>query len=193
VATEEKASMTKEPYRKTVRVSPSGKHFAARTRRPTPPKKTPVATTLLKDAYQYLSPTTGENPIDATIDDLPDVVLARQKMKQASARLRKRAGRTNLFVAYEDAWSYYCIVRNEHYFNKGFEFGARFAPVLRDSATLVRALRPVLREIQAVHASLPERMLAGGLMEIARAFLIPPWPTKDQVVAPCPGRRDDHG
>jgi hypothetical protein len=142
----------------------------ARQREPRPQKTSTSA--LLKDAYHYLTSTTGEHPIDVEVGNLRDVVLARRKMRRASARLQSHPGQPALFVAYEDAWSNYNMLRDEQYFNRGFEFGARFAPLFRDSPALVHSLRPLLRELQTVRDSIPDHVLAGGLMEMARAFLL---------------------
>jgi len=64
-------------------------------------------------------PRSGHGPPHA------DVRAARMHMARAAKRLRERPQDQARFIAYDDAWTAYCVVCEERYFNLGFDHGTR--------------------------------------------------------------------
>ena len=109
VATEKGASMTKKRYRKTAHVSRSDKR---RRGRPLP------------DHYSAAQPAgSEEHPIDLLVDAIPEIAARRRKLIRMSRRRQRQAQDQRAFIAYEDARLEYFTLREQLYFNAGFERG----------------------------------------------------------------------
>jgi hypothetical protein len=167
--------MTKKRYPKTARVSRS-----APTRRPPGRLPQPVDTEecpSTRNAFRNLDPSVGDNPVAAMVHRMPDVRAARMHMARAAKRLRERPQDQARFIAYDDAWTAYCVVCEERYFNLGFDHGTRagMGMALGNIAANAAVMRSIAR---AVHAAVlapgaPMQVIAAGLIELARPLMLP--------------------
>lgn len=174
--------MTKKRYPKTARVSRSAPARRPRNRPswPADGEERP----LTRNAFRNLDRSVGDNPVAAMVHRMPDVRAARMHMARAAKRLRERPQDQARFIAYDDAWTEYCVVCEERYFNLGFDHGTRagMGMALGNIAANTAAMRSIAR---AVHAAVlapgaPRQVIAAGLIELARPLMLP---------APAPPRK----
>jgi hypothetical protein len=130
----------------------------------------------IPSAYRALSPESGEHPVDMAIDQMRDIKAARRRLHRRSEYLRKCSTDAEAFIAYEDAWSNYCIVRDQRYFDLGYRNGtvAGRAESLAASATKDANVRAFAHQIchAAAMADLSQERLAATMMEVARAIVL---------------------
>jgi hypothetical protein len=167
--------MTKKRYPKTARVSRSaqGRRSPGRLPQPVDTEERP----LTRNAFRNLDPSVGDNPVAAMVHRMPDVRAARGHLARAAKRLRERPQDRARFIAYDDAWTAYCVLCEERYFNLGFEHGTRagIGMAMGNIATNAAVMRSIAR---AVHAAVlapvaPRQVIAAGLIELARALILP--------------------
>ena len=167
--------MTKKRYPKTARVSRSapGRRPPGRLPQPADTEERP----LTGNAFRNLDPNVGDNPVAAMVYGMPDVRAARMHMARAAKRLRERPQDQARFIAYDDAWTAYCIVCEERYFNLGFDHGSRAGMGM--AMGNIAANTAVMRSIAgAVHGAVlapkaPTQVIAAGLIELARSLMLP--------------------
>jgi hypothetical protein len=175
VAAEEYTSMTKKRYPKTARVSRSAPARRPRNRpsRPADGEERP----LTRNAFRNLDPSVGDNPVAAMVHRMPDVRAARSHMAHTAKRLRERPQDQARFIAYDDAWTAYCVICEERYFNLGFDHGTRagMGMAMGNIAANAAVMRSIAR---AVHTAVlapraPRQVIAAGLIELARSLILP--------------------
>ena len=175
VAAEEYTSMTKKRYPKTTRVSRSapGRRPRGRLSQPVDTEERP----LTRNAFLNLDPSIGDNPVAAMVHRVPDMRAARGHLARAAKRLRKRPQDQTRFIAYDDAWTEYCVLCEERYFNLGFEHGTRagIGMAMGNIAANMAVMRSITR---AVHTAVlapkaPTQVIAAGLIELARSLMLP--------------------
>ena len=174
--------MTKKRYPKTPRVSRS-----APGRRPPGQLPQPVDTEerpLTRNAFRNLDPCIGDNPVAAMVHRMPDVRTARGHLARAAKRLRKCPQDRRRFIAYDDAWTKYCVLCEERYFNLGFEHGTRagMGMAMGNIAANMAVMRSITRAVRTVVLApkAPTQVIAAGLIELARSLILP---------APVPPRK----
>ena len=165
--------MTKKRYPKNARVSRLAPARRPRGRQPVDTEKRP----LTRSAFRNLDPSVGDNPVAAIVHRMPDVRSARMHVARAAKRLRERPQDQMRFIAYDDAWTAYCVVSEERYFNLGFDHGTRagMGMAMGNVAASVAVMRSIAR---AVHAAAlapgaPRQVIAAGLIELARPLMLP--------------------
>lgn len=151
--------MTKQDYRRSVRLSHSRR---ARLARPFP------------DHFSACQPpgTSGEHPIDLLIDRLPEVASRRRKLVRLVKRWQHQARDQRAFIAYEDTRVEYFTLREQLYFNAGFERGllaGRAESRQADVATLAFAHQLGLT---VATAKLPKPHITAALLGVARSVLL---------------------
>ncbi len=154
--------MTKKAYPEASRVSRPNQPAQKRDRLP--------------QAYRALNPVTGEHPVDVAIDQMRDVRAARRDLRRCSDRLRDLVQDISAFVAFEDAWSNYCILRNQRYFDFGYAHGLLVgrAESLAASADRDPNARAFAHQIchAAAMSDLSQERLAATMLEVARAIVL---------------------
>jgi len=138
---------------------------------------TPRNAQLTRNAFRNLDPSVGDNPVAAMVHRMPDVRAARMHMARAAKRLRERPQDQARFIAYDDAWTAYCVVCEERYFNLGFDHGTRtgVGMAMGNIAANAAVMRSIAR---AVHAAVlapgaPRQVIAAGLIELAATLMLP--------------------
>ena len=131
------------------------------------------------DHYSAAQPpgASDEHPVDVLIGELPEIVSRRRKLSQMTKRVQSQVRDQALFVRYADCWTEYASLREERYFNAGFEQGllAGRAESRAASAT-ARTLAHQIRLIVAT-TNIPLPHVAATLLGVARAAvlgLLPP-------------------
>jgi hypothetical protein len=158
MAAEDLASMTKKRYRKTARVSRSGKSERY----------------LFPDHYTAAQPpgTSGEHPVDILIDAIPEVASRRRKLVRMAKGWRRRVGDERAFINYEDARLDYFVLREQLYFNAGFERGLLAGRAhAREVEAGTRAFGHQLG-LAVATADLPPSHVAATLLEVAGAVAL---------------------
>ncbi|MBN2575419.1 MAG: hypothetical protein JXP73_12720 [Deltaproteobacteria bacterium] len=116
--------------------------------------------------------TNGEHPVDLLIDAIPEVASRRRKLVRMAKRWQAEARNKPAFIAYEDARLDYFVLREQLYFNAGFERGllaGRAESRHADAATHAFAHQLGL----AVAASdMPSPRIAAALLEVAKAVVL---------------------
>jgi hypothetical protein len=151
--------MTKKRYRKTARVSRSGKSHG---RHPLP------------DHYAAAQPpdTSGEHPVDFLIDSIPEIARRRRRLVRMAKRWQHEVVDERAFIAYEDLRLEYFTLREQLYFNAGFERGRLAGRA--DSADLATSTRAFAHQLglAVATADLPQPHIAAAMIEVAKAVML---------------------
>lgn len=127
-------------------------------------------------AYRAVSPESGEHPVDLAIDQMRDIKAARRQLHRCSEHLRKCSTDIKVFIAYEDAWSNYCFLREERYFDLGHRNGTLAGRAESVAASMANDAKVRALAQQICHAAamsdLPPERLAATIMEVARAIVL---------------------
>jgi hypothetical protein len=126
--------------------------------------------------YQQFQSLYDPNIVDEATSRLPKVITARRKMRKASNRLQKLVPDRSLFVAYDDAWSNYQMIREQSHFNFGYEMG--LTDGIARSACDSQHDNPFMKSIilaiykATLQPKANREMIVAGLLEMARALLV---------------------
>jgi hypothetical protein len=151
--------MTKKRYRKTARVFRSGKRRGR---------------CLLPDYYSAAQPpgTSDEHPVDLLIDAMPEVARRRRRLVRMAGLWQRKVGDERAYIAYEDLRLEYFSLREELYFNAGFERGLLAGRAEgREADADTRAFAHQIG-LAVATADLPQSHIAAALIDVAKAVVL---------------------
>jgi hypothetical protein len=127
------------------------------------------------DHYERTRVDSKEHPADVVIGNLPKIKRLRRRLLKLSEKLRKTVKAPKALIAYVDARGVYESMRENLFFNAGFEHGLLAAR--QDCGTERILNHPVAREVRneinqiALSTSLPRNRVVMLLLEAAWAMV----------------------
>jgi hypothetical protein len=127
--------------------------------------------------YDLMRADGEENPIDALIEQIPEIVAVRKKVRTLALRVRDRVADVPMFIDLQDLRVLQGAVREEAYFDAGFAEGqivGRAESLDRSAANNSRASRSLVRKIRraVLESRLTGTHAAAVLIEVSRAIVL---------------------
>ena len=127
------------------------------------------------DHYERTRAEGKDHPADVVIGNLPGIIKLKRRLSKLSENLRRTVKEPKAFIAYVDACSEYQSIRDNLYFNAGFEHGLLAAR--QDNMVERMASDPVARRLLVeinqltLTIELPRNRVAMLLLEAAWAMI----------------------
>jgi hypothetical protein len=113
-----------------------------------------------------------EHPVDVLINDLPEIASRQRKLLQMARKVQSQLRDQLLFIRYVDCKSEYTTLREQLYFNAGFERGLLAGRAeSRAANAAARALAHQIELLVATH-DMPLPDAAAALLGVARAMVL---------------------
>jgi hypothetical protein len=167
--------MTKKPYPKPYRVSPSPRPGATRRRRAALSPDAPVANVPQTDHFVLLHPThDDDHPVDAMVDRIPAIAARARHLRQLARMVQARCQDDDLFLRYEDLRLHQQTDREETYFNAGWDHGALASRAEEQVARISPAARVFRDKLQVLLTTsrLDHGMAAATMLTYVRALVV---------------------
>jgi hypothetical protein len=133
-----------------------------------------VRTRSLPDHYSavQLPHADKEHPVDVLIDNLPEIASRQRKLLQMARKVQSQLRDQLLFIRYVDCKTEHTALREQLYFNAGFERGLLAGRAESRAASAdARALAHQIELLVATH-DMPLPDAAAALLGVARAMVL---------------------
>jgi hypothetical protein len=134
----------------------------------------PVRRKPFLDHYSATQPprASEEHPIDVLIGELPEIASRRRKLSRMEKKVQSQVHDHVFFVRYVDCKTEYTTLREQLYFNAGFERGLLAGRAeSRAANAAARALAHQIELLVATH-DMPLPDAAAALLGVARAMVL---------------------